>query len=441
MTRQICLHKSLLPIAAIVALVAVGPSGKAGDEKPKRRTMRITVVGPDEKPMAGVKIHASVWTKEPFQHNRDYVCGDDGKTTVELPKTIEILRLWTSQDHHVPLFAQWWPEHERKIREIPENFTFHLEKGITIGGIVKSEDGEPIAGAQVRVRLVEPRQVNFPEVPIPSIWLGEPITDADGRWTLDNVPSDEEFGFRLIHTHADYVSDYLWGGLQSEQGIDAEALRAGTATVVMHRGVVLSGLVTDPDGKPVPDALIIWGEDPYFQEGCQEVRTDEKGHYRFPPLPAGALRVTVVAQGWAPDQQQINLDPDDSKVNFKLTPGTTLRLHFIDGQGAAVGGVGVSIQGWRGGKALYNHKHPNVLDSKIPVRADEKGILEWTWAPEDAVTYSFYKEGYQDRRDIQLTADGETEYEIRLWRGPGPKMSGIEPKTSAPDGAEVTNRP
>ena len=33
----------------------------------------------------------------------------------------------------------------------PSEFTFHLPKGTTIGGVVKNEDGQPIAGAKVGV--------------------------------------------------------------------------------------------------------------------------------------------------------------------------------------------------------------------------------------------------------------------------------------------------
>jgi hypothetical protein len=264
------------------------------------------------------------------------------------------------------------------------------------------------------------------EHPIPDTWLAEldrtvdtrRTTDAQGRWTLDSAPAGDDYDFRVMLIHPDYVSDYSWGGLQQKQNVDAESLRAATGTIVMPRGQALSGVVTDADGKAVPDALVIWGDDPYLQEGSQEVRTDEKGRYRFAPLPAGPLRVTVVAQEWAPDQRLINLTPDDLAADFELAPGKKLRLRFIDNNGAAIGGVGVGIQGWRGRKALYNHKHPNVLDSKIPVRADDDGIYEWTWAPADAVTYSFYKEGYQDARNAKLTADGETEYEIVLPKRP-----------------------
>ncbi len=39
------------------------------------------------------------------------------------------------------------------------------------------------------------------------------------------------------------------------------------------------------------------------------------------------------------------------------------------------------IAKWRGGESLYNHRHPNVLDTHIPGQADENGLYRWSWAP------------------------------------------------------------
>lgn len=392
---------------------------KKATPKPAANSMQITVLGPDDKPLAGAKIHASIWTKEPFQANRDYVCDAQGRATVERPKTIDILRLWASQDGHVSLFANWWPAREARPRKIPQEFTFRLEKGTVIGGIVKDEDGQPIAGAKVGVMLVDPNRENgLDQHPIPNIWLAEldsrRTTDAQGRWKLDTAPAGDEFGFKIMLNHPDHISDYSWGGLQDEQAVGAESLRDGTATIVMHRGIKLSGVVVDAEKKAVADAVIIWGDDPYLQQGSQEVRTNAKGRYQFPPLPAGTLNVTVVGAGWAPQQRTVELAPGESTADFALKPGKKLRLHFVDDDGAEIPGVGVGIDSWRGGKALYNHKHPNVLDTKIPVAADNNGLYEWTWAPDDEVTFNFYKEGYRELRNLKFTADDETEYDVTL---------------------------
>lgn len=399
-------------------------------EKPAGNSMQVTVLGADDKPLPGAKIHASVWTKEPFQANRDYVCDMQGRAIVELPKTMQILRLWARKEGNVSMFANWWPKQEAKPREFPREFTFRLDNGTVIGGFVKNDDGQPIAGVKVWVMLVDPNGENgLEQRAIPDIWLAEHdsavdtrrTTDAEGRWTLDTAPDGDEYGFRIMLRHPDYVSDYSWGGLQNEQAVGADSLRERTATIVMHRGIKLSGVVVDADKKPVPDAVVIWGDDPYMQQGSQEVRTDAKGRYAFSPLPAVNLHVTVVAAGWSPEQHLVELADGASTADFQLKPGKKLRLHFVDDKGAPVPGAGVGIASWRRGKALYNHKHPNVLDTKIPVAADQDGLYEWTWAPDDEVVFNFYKEGYGELRNVKLTADGETEFDVILPKAAGGK--------------------
>jgi hypothetical protein len=192
------------------------------------------------------------------------------------------------------------------------------------------------------------------------------------------------------------------------------ALRAKTATIRMARGVRLNGKVTDPAGKPVAGAVVIWGEDPYLMTGSQEVRTDGQGAYRFPPLPPMPVTLTVVAEGWAPQLQRAKITTENDPVDVQLTPGHTVRLRFVDEMGQPLPRVSVMIAEWQGGKSLYNHKHPNVLDTKVPTQADEQGLYEWTWAPADEVTYSFFKEGYHPLRDRGYIAG--TEHKIVLSR-------------------------
>ncbi len=244
----------------------------------------------DDKPIAGTKIHVSVWTKEPFKANQDYVCDAQGQTVVDLPKTIDILRLWARKDSYVPLFAHWEQNDPEKI---PKEFAFKLKKGTMIGGFVKDEDGKPIAGAKIAVSC-EVLNENEGRRTLVTRWLAEEdgvrVTDAQGKWILDNVPEGDNLRISLSIQHPDYVSDLTWGGMQDLQNVTLASLRQQTGTIVMYRGISLSGTVTDPEGKPVAGAVVAWGDDPYMQAAghpgtLQEVRTDAKGIYKLPPLP------------------------------------------------------------------------------------------------------------------------------------------------------------
>lgn len=405
-------------LTCLACAISYLPSANADDPKVMPRTMQVAVVDANDKPIANAEIHVSVWTKEPFKANRDFVCDANGKAKFDLPNEIQILRLWARKEGHVALFAQWWPEHEAAPRPIPEQFTFRLERGTRISGLVKTEDGKPIAGAKVEVRLMDRRAELVSIEPIPNTWLSEGDeavkTDRAGRWSLENVPAGD-VEVSLLFSHPEYVSDVKWGGLQNEQGVRSQSLRAGDAAVVMYRGIAVSGTVTNAQGEAVRDAIVVWGNDPYLQWGSQEVRTDEMGKYRLPPRHAGeGLTVTAIAVGYAPQQEKIAV-PTQTVVDFQLAAGKTLQIHFVDDTGAAVPGVGVSLEGWKGNKALYNYKHPNVLDTKIPRQANGEGLFEWTWAPSDAVSYTFYKEGFREVRGKFLTAD-QGPFAIKLER-------------------------
>ena len=74
-----------------------------------------------------------------------------------------------------------------------------------------------------------------------------------------------------------------------------------------------------------------------------------------------AIRKVEIKQGMTP-------------FDFRLEPGKELKIRFVDTAGKPIPGVYVMIDKWRGGESLYNHRHPNVLNTQIPNQADENGL-------------------------------------------------------------------
>jgi len=203
--------------------------------------------------MPAAKIFANVTTTEPKISNRDYICDADGRATVDLPAAaIDMLRLWASKSSYVSWHAHWWAKMQVDGHLIPAEYTVRLEKGTVIGSVVKNESGEPIAGVKVPVTLGQPAAVLHVDPrknqrSFADMWLATgkdaKTTDAEGRWTLDNVPPGDGVEVQLMLSHPDYISEYSWEGrMQKEQRISTRSLRERTATIVMHRGFLTAFL-------------------------------------------------------------------------------------------------------------------------------------------------------------------------------------------------------
>jgi protocatechuate 3,4-dioxygenase beta subunit len=220
------------------------PAGEPSDEtkdstekqtpKTAQRTLKINVVGPDGKPVAGVKIRDGIWFKEMTgKTNSDHVSDAQGQTAIELPKSFDILRLFTSCNGYVPQFVHW----EQLDENPPDTYTIKLTKGTLIGGVVKNEEGQPIVGAKVEVMMAHDPAAQQKRTCFTS-WLAEGddarTTDAEGRWTLDNVP-EGKVKLSVKITHPEYIGDEDWGGLQKEQKITLEDFRQQKGTIVLRR--------------------------------------------------------------------------------------------------------------------------------------------------------------------------------------------------------------
>lgn len=278
--------------SAAVAVPVADPQPPAD----QTRQVRVVVLDPDGKPLPRANIHASVWTDEQgFRSNRDYETDAEGAARVELPKTYSIVRLWASARPFVGLFANWEQAELASGKRLPAEYAFRLTKAATAGGRVLDEQGRPVAGARVEVRLANDSRppggdgrVRF------NTWLATgadaAMTNADGRWAIDTVPAVPDAELSVLVTHPDFVSDGRWSRPGRGTDVPSTALREGTAVSTLKAGVVVRGRVTGPDGTPVRDAVVIHGDDPYGGHTTSKYVTDAAGRYRLPACPRACGR-------------------------------------------------------------------------------------------------------------------------------------------------------
>ncbi len=390
---------------AIAWCIAANPQAAADDAKapakpPAGRTLRVVVLDPQGKPLADADVKASVWTKEKdFKPTRDYKTDADGAAVVELPKTYFIVRLWAGKKPLIGMFAGWEQEELARGASLPPEYTFRLERSSLAGGRIVDEAGKAVVGAKVQVRLSNnPKPAKSDGRVRYNPWLAEAegaaTTDADGRWQIDNVPDHPEAELGLLVTHADYLSDDNWQGLQRAAGITTDMLRKRTATLTLKQGVTVIGWVTDPDGKPVKDAIIVLGDRPLFGHTRREFLTDAEGRFRLPALAPHETSLTVIARDWRRSFAASISRPDFRRRTFGSSQARPIRLQVVDTAGKPVRDAQVSIGGWRRLEALHNIAHPKVRDNGIPRKTNADGVWEWTWAPDDSMKFEIYAEGF-----------------------------------------------
>ena len=347
-------------------------------EQSATRTLRVVVLDPQGKPVPDAKIHAGIWTEETdFKPNRDYVTDVAGAAKVELPKTFTILRLWASKKPFVPLYAGWESNELASGRPCPAEYTFRMEPAVAVGGQILDEQGKPIAGAKVQVQLAKSSSPAHTDGRFGyDIWLATGdaavTTNAEGRWRIGNVPDQPNQELRLLVSHPDFASDEAWGQAQRAAGITTAMLRQETATLHLKAGAIVRGRVTAPDGRPIKDAIVVVGDDPYFANMPKKFPTDADGRFRLPALPLQETTITVIAPGWAPQLRRVNLQAGLTSQDFRMQAGKPIRLRIVDGTGKPVPRTYVSIIGWKGSKSLHsmhNPNHPKLPDTKIPARA------------------------------------------------------------------------
>ena len=380
----------------------------------------ILVVDVNGDPISDATLRVSAVEENPTAVEKyDLITDENGVASQLLSNNLVTVRVWAGAKEFAPVFAKWERDFFKSGKKLPSEYTVVMLPAETIGGKIVDESGEPVVGAKVQVA----HQSGGLPLPVKgqryNRWLaygdGAAVTDANGIWMLENVPPGDDVEVSLTINHPDFVSDENAGGIQSEQSITMKELANRTASIKLQNGAKIFGtVIAARDKKPIKDALVIWGDNPYSQRGSQETKSNEKGEYRFPTMkPGSSTRVTVLAPGFEPQTRVVKIRKDMPATDFSLKPGKKLQIQFVDESGNPIPNVYVSIESWRGCKAMYNNRHPNVVESKIPWHSDSNGMYTWDWAPGDPVAFNFGARKYASRRNVELAA-AEKPHEIKL---------------------------
>ncbi len=141
--------------------------------------------------------------------------------------------------------------------DIPASYTLAMVPVETVGGVVRDEQGRPIAGVTVKPMIwTRTSRTSANSAPVREEFENPSRTQTDdqGRWHWETLPAGiEPNRVSFLFSHPDYQRL----DLPSDKGL--EIIRRDGVTI-LSRGMELSGRVVDAAGKPIPGARILRGE-------------------------------------------------------------------------------------------------------------------------------------------------------------------------------------
>lgn len=301
------------------------------------------------------------------------------------------------KDGYVPKRIDW--NTENPAFHLPREFVLKLEKARTIGGTVTDEAGHGIPGVQLLVTIRGSSFGTSQEIHN-DIWEEKVMTNAQGAWTFPLAPESlDRLSIRLVHP--DFVQDD-----ESSELPKPAAYFDCTARLVMKRGKVIRGLVTDSAGKPLADVAVLMGEHGDDSTTKPEFSTDASGKFRItngPKSPGwrNGTVLTFLKKGFAPELKVIR-DGDEKELAVTLMPGRKLAGRIVDPSGNPIKGAWVAPDYWRGFRPFC-----------VRLETDADGRFRWDDAPADAVICDVLKDGFMALRNVSMQAGPEVSMTMR----------------------------
>jgi len=303
-----------------------------------------------------------------------------------------------TKDGYVSKTITWAKSRLDKFEDIPAEYTARMEKAATIGGVLKSSDGQPLAGAIIRFSGVNPAGPSDRERTLVAPNFHNERTDENGRWQCNHVPRDfSNLVFRVVQPDFPPVTFGCEGsaaGGEEVVRLPAADFLAGHAVMVMAQGVTLSGIIVDTNGKPVAGAAVTRSHD--WRNPAAVLQTGPDGRFKIPNLLPGSLALTLQAKGLESQSLDLAVTNPMPELKVQMSPGKIFKGRVLDEAGQPVAGAGVQL-------ARVNLE---PLEFDWSAITDSEGRFQWDSAPSGEHPYLITADGYCLRSEPALLADG-----------------------------------
>jgi len=245
-----------------------------------------------------------------------------------------------------------------------------LKPGGVLMGVVLSETGETVPDASVRLQdPTQPRQT-----------IRHVLTDINGIFSFDGLELERPYELTVIH--GDFVKKVV-----TDLKVPADR-RSLQVEVILDRGALLRGRITDAQGKPIEGAKVS-----LMMQG-RYAFTAQDGVYVLDRLETGTGIVLVSAKGYRPEKRQIVIQDGENKEDFTLDKG-----HRIVGR--VLGEDGKPL------KDVRIYAYSRTLGTVEDTVTGADGVFALTSLPKESVMLRFVAEGYSDPLLPPVTVDGK----------------------------------
>lgn len=239
-----------------------------------------------------------------------------------------------------------------------------------VGGVVKDENGTPLAGAAVQIGELSTE------------------TGADGSFMIENVPVRASEIRIMLDGYSDYVRS-----VSLNEFIEEDFTITVDAVLVADKTGMITGTVQDILGNPIEGAEVLLGEIDIKAE------TGADGTFRLEGFVTGNYTVTVSAEGYADTAIQVSAQEFDPDNGYECALGAVEMMFEKTADLGTIGGT-------------------NAYETHVYVRRQTEGIFVYVFMedgssmPNDSVlefwinTYSFVNSRTQNTIMLTLGSDG-----------------------------------
>ena len=278
---------------------------------------------------------------------------------------------------------------QKKTEDIPDALTVSLVPAFTIGGMVMTEEGDPIEGVKLSVSFSVQNDIE-------ADWTHAPInavTDSNGFWESPEANSNA-YRVRVSANHDRYV----WTD-RTKRAASIGLLRQKQHVITMQRQRTISGQIVDEQGNGIKSAR------EYLASGSS-CFVDENGQFEIRGVLEGDTQIVVVANGYAPVSLYQTI-ADGQAMVVTLKAGHSQRLMIIDPEGNPIEGAGISSVTRVGTRRISSGWGTDKHGSNANGMIEGLGILG------QVLCLTVQADGYTTREDVQVECS-ESPHQVTL---------------------------